>query len=212
MPAREIQFVTVIGCTVLKPPRGADGHTCEAIYCATAGLGMRRWWVLLTKERGRKWGREMDVGGCVRHASLLSISRKCWTEVDGKCAFLFWGCIFEWKPSCFNLLLCIYWFDTVWALQTMMLLLYFDWTKDLKYWLVMWRFANIQLKLCVRGWESVCVWAVSHLSYHCQGPGTSSVCLAEAAPTQQHVGGVTQQNKQHPHPVPRLTPCLSPLT
>lgn len=46
------------------------------------------------------------------------------------------------------------------------------------------------------------MWAAGHLAYLRQGPSTSGVCLAEAAPTQNHVGGVIQQIKQHPRPAP----------
>lgn len=150
----------------------------------------------------------MEVGGCVRHASLLSISWKCLMEVDGRCSFLFSGCALNESSL---VLMCIHsqtWRCRLWCYYSIL-------TKQ-KTWKINLSGVDFQIfclnAQCVCRCECGLVWAMSHPPYHCQDPGTSSVCLAEAVTTQQHVGGVSQQNKQHPHPVPHLTPCLFPLT
>lgn len=197
MPAREIQFVSVIGS---RTPKDLMVTRVRRSIAQPRGS----WWgeggyFQLRKERGsgvEKWrsAAVYDMPHC--SLSQESIGWKLMEDV----LFSFPP---EWKPFCFNVTLQAR--HSVGILDSIL-------TKQ-KTWNINLSCvddANILLKLCVCRCE--CVWAVSHLPYQCQGPGTSSVCLAEEAPTQQHVGGVGQQNKQHPHPVPGLTPCLSPLT
>ncbi len=68
------------------------------------GLQMRGWWELLAAEGETKWWRGMVIGGCVRHASLLSISRKCLMEADEISFFIFpFFCVLHFEQK--NLLL-----------------------------------------------------------------------------------------------------------
>lgn len=110
----------------VEPPRGADGYTCEAIYSAAGGLVMREdgGCHRLRSERGSGGEREKwRSAGCVRHASLLSISTKV---LDGSRRQIFFSPLrmrCEGKHSRLNVHFAG---ETVWALQTTMLLLHFN--------------------------------------------------------------------------------------